>query len=178
MVRPLAREEGRAKPGRDVTGRPRWDALLGVACHPGRMEVSTGDIAGLPAENLRVSRSVFAAVWTAAERQHDECVRRGVTDWRGAGVVVACRWLAAATIRPANGPWHPARSPVTGHTHRATPELIEEECRAAELLAMRRPVPDWLETRPGWVEGVVATLNWTWRGSGEPPVDVEHTAAR
>jgi hypothetical protein len=38
--------------------------------------------------------------------------------------------------------------------------LIEAECLAAERLLARRPVPPTLARRPGWIEGIVATLQW------------------
>jgi hypothetical protein len=138
------------------------------------MDVTATDIEQIPAANLHVSRAAFAAVWTAAENQVRDQTRRGFTDWYGAGVVVTCRWLARATVRPEQGLWRLARSPVTGRTARALPELIQEECLAAEALTMRRPVPQWLAERPGWDESIVATLNWAWRRTGPPPISVEH----
>jgi len=140
------------------------------------MDVMTTDITKIPADNLRVPRVEFAALWTSAERAHDECVRQRVPDWYGAGVVVTCRWLARATVRPDIGPWYLADSPVTERTARAYPELIEAECLAAEKLAMRRPVPEWLADQPGWIEAVVATLNWAWRRTGEPPMELRHSS--
>jgi len=137
------------------------------------MDVTAADIAKIPAENLHVARAEFAAVWIAVEKHQDEPAYRGITDWYDAGVSVTCRWLATATVRPEQGPWRLARSPVTRRTNRALPELIQEECLAAELLAMRRPVPRWLAERPGWAESIVATLNWAWWRTGPPPFRVE-----
>jgi len=88
---------------------------------------------------------------------------------------VTCRWLATAVVRPEQGPWYLARSPVTHRTKRALPELIEEECLAAERLAMRRPVPQWLVERPGWAESIVAALNWAWWRRGGAPLPVGAT---
>src|SRR6266496_2119403 len=82
--------------------------------------------------NLRVPRAEFAAVWAAAEAHQEEQARRQVADWYGAGVVMTCRWVAGATVRPANGPWRPARSPVTERLNQAYEELIEAEYFAAE----------------------------------------------
>jgi hypothetical protein len=76
-------------------------------------------------------------------------------------------------VRPDQGPRRLARSPVTGRTNLALPELIQEECLAAEKLAMRRPVPLWLAGRPGWAEGIIATLNWAWRRTGQPPIRID-----
>ncbi len=143
----------------------------GSPCHSGPMEVSAADVARMPAGNLRVPRAEFAAVWAAAEAHQEEQARRRVADWYGAGVVMTCRWVAGATVRPANGPWRPARSPVTERLNQAYEELIEAEYFAAERLAMRRPVPDWLAARPGWIEAVLATLDWSWRGSRRSPLE-------
>ncbi len=142
----------------------------------GCVDVTVADIAHVPAENLHVSRADFAALWAAADQVHDERVRRGSPDWYGAGVVVTCRWLARAIVRPPSGRRRPARSPVTERTNMAYPELIETECLAAERLDMRRPVPAWLADQPGWSAAIVATLNWAWRRTGGPPIDITHSA--
>jgi hypothetical protein len=132
------------------------------------VEVSAADVAKIPAGNIRVSRAEFVALWQAAEQLHDEQLRRGVPDWYGAGVVETCRWLAI--VEPKTGPGHLAPSPVTRRTRVAYDNLIEGECQAAEQLARRRPVPTQLMSRPGWIEAVVATLNWAWRRYGSPPL--------
>jgi hypothetical protein len=54
--------------------------------------------------------------------------------------------------------------------------LIAAECLAAEKLLFRRPVPSWVENRPGWLPAVVATLAWAWRRTGPPPIDVRAQA--
>jgi hypothetical protein len=151
--------------------------IVGSACHAGSVDVTAADIAAVPVENLRVPRAEFGAAWVAAESLHDDRVRRQLPDWYGAGVVVTCRWLAQATVRPESGPWRLARSPVTRRASRAYPELIEAECLAAEQLDTRRPAPDWLAERPGWSTAILATLNWAWRSTGGPPLDIEHSAA-
>jgi len=56
-------------------------------------------------------------------------------------------------------------------------ELIEAEALAAEELSLRCPVPAWLAGRPGWLDGILATLDWCWRGSGRPPLDVSRQRA-
>jgi len=140
------------------------------------VDVTPADIARVPAENLHVSRAEFAALWAAAERHEEEQARRQVLDWYGAGVVVTCRWLARAIVRPPSGRRRPARSPVTGRTNMAYPELIEAECLAAERLDMHRPVPAWLAEQPGWSAAIVATLNWAWLRTGGPPIGVAHSA--
>jgi hypothetical protein len=138
------------------------------------MQLYAADIERIPAENIRVRRVDFAAVWIAAEKRNREQGARGITDWYAGGVVVTCRWLATATVRPEQGRWYLARSPVIGRTARALPELIEEEALAAEKLDMRRPNPEWLAERPGWSESIVATFNWAWRRAGPPPLPIEY----
>ncbi len=138
------------------------------------MEVSGADVARVPAGNLRVSRDEFAVVWSAAEAHQEEQAGRHVTDWYGGGVVVTCRWVATAIVRPPDGPWRPAKSPVTRRSNQAYEELIEAEYLAAERLAMRRPVPAWLAERPGWIEAILATLDWCWHGSKHPPMELRH----
>jgi len=140
------------------------------------MEVSARDVEKIPRRNIRVSREDFAAVWRAAENRSEALGERGESDWFNAGVVVTCRWLAKATIRPETGPWYTTSAPVTGKTSLAYEELIANECLQAEKLAMRRPVPNWLQRRPGWVEGIVATLGWAWQRNGRPPIDVSRQA--
>ena len=73
------------------------------------VDVSAGDVAKVPAGNMRVSRAEFAALWQTAERFHDEQIRRGVPDWYGCGVVETCRWLANAIVKPEVGAWHRRR---------------------------------------------------------------------
>lgn len=136
------------------------------------VEVTAADIAKIPARNLHVPRGEFVAVWIAAERQAVE-----KNDWYSAGVVAACRWLARAQVRPETGPWYMAPAPVTRRQESAYEELIEAECLKAELLYFRRPVPQWLQNRPGWARGIFVTLNWAWRHQGQPPIDVDQAAA-
>jgi hypothetical protein len=158
-----------------VTGGQRFRPVLGIvrpACNYDSVDVSAADIARITAGNVRVPQAEFVALWQGAELFHDEQLRRGVPDWHGAGVVETCRWLANAIVRPeTGGPGHLAPSPVTGRLKVAYEELIEAECLAAEKLAACRPVPAWLEHRPGWIEAVAATLNWAWRRFGRPPLD-------
>jgi hypothetical protein len=134
------------------------------------VEVTEADVARIPRANLRVPQAEFVAVWAAAEQQ---CA----ADWYAAGVVVTCRWLATATVRPATGRPYVAYAPVTGRTAYAYEELIEAEYLAAERLDLRRPRPRWLAERPGWVEGIGATLRWAWRHNGPAPIDIDERAA-
>lgn len=137
----------------------------------GCMEVAEHDVARIPVDNIRVSREDFAAVWGAAELRCAELGEQGVTDdWYAAGVAVTCAWIATATVRPVSGRSFAARSPATRTTAVAYEELIEAEYLAAEQLDVRRP--DLLASRPGWCEGIRATLRWAWRYSGPAPLPI------
>jgi len=127
-------------------------------------------MARIPPTNVRVPRAEFVAVWAAAEREVSH-------DWYALGVAMTCRWLATATVRPRNGRWYEAYAPVTERSARAYEELIEAEYLAAEKLDMRRPRPRWVAERPGWIEGVCATLRWAWRRIGAPPIQLDERAA-
>lgn len=134
------------------------------------MEVAENDVKRIPLRNLRVPLPEFVAVWVAAEQRATEQAEQRVTDWYIGGVVVTCQWIARAVVRPSSGPWRLARSPVSRRTVAAHEELLEAEYLAAEVLDIRRP--DLVEHRPGWCEGIRATLRWAWRHSGPPPIDV------
>ena len=118
--------------------------------------------------NLRVSRAAFASVWTIADRMR--FAANTELNWYSAGVIVTCEWLAGSHHdRYRREGIVTARSPVGDRMTRATEDSIEAEYQAAELMAMRRP---WLlEQRPGWCEGIRATLRWAWRNEGPPPLD-------
>jgi hypothetical protein len=137
------------------------------------MELTGRDFDKIPQRNLRVPVVDFARLWLAAEQQY----AADRQNWAAFGVVETCRWLACATVRPPNdGPWYLPHAPVTSRTGRAHEEVIEAETLAAEVLLFRRPVPTWLEKRPGWLPAVLQTLVWAWRRSGVPPIDVHaHT---
>lgn len=146
------------------------------------MELRGSDLDRIPRTNLHVPVAEFARLWVAVEAHQDAQRDRGVVDWYGEGVRATCRWIARAVIRPSGGRrGHLAYSPVTETQRHAYEELIQAESLAADLLDMRRPRPRWLLERPGWSEAIVATLDWTWRGSGRPPVfgdpEEQHRAA-
>ena len=145
---------------------------VSARCDPEQVRVTDSDIARIPAANIRVPRGEFTALWTAAEQLCDDQDRRVVTDWYAGGVAATCEWLAAAVLRPDTGPPQAAYSPATGRSARAYEELIEAECVAAERLLARRPIPPTLLRRPGWIEGIVATLCWAWRRSEPPPLEI------
>jgi hypothetical protein len=136
------------------------------------MELTAEDIAAIPPRNLHVPREQFVTVWIAAERY----VSEHPTDWYGAGVAVACRWLANATVRPKTGAWYKQWAPVTEREASAYEELIEAECLAAETMLMRRPASTWILNRPGWVEAISTTLNWAWRRTGIAPIGIQPSA--
>lgn len=139
------------------------------------MEVTEKDVERIPVRNLRVPLDEFVAVWAAAERRNTVQAELGVTDWFAGGVIVTCRWMARAVVRPSSGPRYLARPPVSRHDERAHEELIEAEYLAAEVLDVRRP--DLVNSRPGWCEAIRATLRWAWRHSGQPPIDIPVRAA-
>lgn len=123
----------------------------------------------VPARNLRVARAEFGAVWAAAQTQADAYGQHKIVHWYTSGIIVTCMWLADAHYVPARGCSHPARSPVEDRAISAAEDSIEAEYQAAELMAERQP---WLlEQRPGWCEGIRATLRWAWRNEGPPPLD-------
>ncbi|GAA4536012.1 hypothetical protein GCM10023175_02290 [Pseudonocardia xishanensis] len=95
------------------------------------------------------------------------CSEPGADDWYAAAVVTTCMWLADATYAPPWGRPHPARSPATDRELRAYPETIEGELVAAAILLQHRP--DLVRSRPGWAEGISATLRWAWH-AGPPPL--------
>jgi len=130
------------------------------------MELAGADIARIPQTNLRVPRADFVAVWIIAEERVSH-------EWYALGVAVSCRWLAQATVPSFDGVLYPAHAPVTKSTRRAYEELIEAEYVAAERLDLRRPRPAWLVERPGWIEGICATLRWAWQRTGPPPIQVD-----
>jgi hypothetical protein len=131
------------------------------------VEVSAKLVERVPPGNLRVPLAEFAAVWVVAEQRNREPRESGVLDWYAGGVTVTCRWLAGAIVQDATGRY-PAPAPVSLHEHRAYEELIEAEYLAAELLGVRWP--ELAVRRPGWCEGIRATLRWGWRRTGPPPL--------
>ena len=142
------------------------------------MELSARLIEEIPRGNLRVPRTEFVAVWAEAERQDAENTRNGTGDWYVVGLLNTCKWVAGATVvfnYPHGPKARPAAAPITHREARAHEELIEAETVAAERMAIRHP--HGIDGRPGWLEAVVATLMWVWRGSGVPPLDVGHADA-
>jgi hypothetical protein len=142
------------------------------------VELTARVIEEIPHGNLRVPRSEFVAVWAEAERLCDERHGGPGGGWYAAGVVRTCRWVAGAIVvfNYPHGPQaRPAAAPITHRRARAHEEVIEAETLAAERMAIR--YPNGIEGRPGWLEAVVATLTWVWRGSGVPPMVIRRAEA-
>ena len=152
--------------------RPVQVVRVGGLCDSENVKLTVRMIEDIPRGNLRVPRSEFAAVWAEAERLCDEEKRGGAGGgWYAVGVANTCRWVAGASVvfNFPHGPRsQPAYAPITGRTARAHEELIEAETLAAERAAIESA--NVFDDRPGWVESVVATFAWAWRGSGVPPL--------
>ncbi len=153
--------------------------VVGTSCDAESVELTARVIEGIPRGNLRVPRSEFVAVWSEAERLCEERRRGGSGGgWYAAGVAHTCRWIAGATVvfnYPQGPKARPAAAPITHREARAHEELIESEMLAAERMAIRHP--NGIVEEPGWLEAVVATLTWAWRGSGVPPLEVRRAEA-
>ena len=132
------------------------------------MEVLDSDVAGIPPGNIRVPRAAFVELWKFATHRGRDQAERGVTDWHAGAVALTCRWIAGAPTRTSRG-GALTRSPATRRRLLAYEELIEEEFLAAQDLEHRRPD---LAARPGWCEGVRATLRWAWRAESPPPLEL------
>jgi hypothetical protein len=143
------------------------------------VELTARVVDEIPRGNLRVPRSEFVAVWADAERLCEERRRGGPGGgWYAAGVAHTCRWIAGASVvfnYPHGPKTRPAAAPITHTTARAHEELIEAETLTAERAAIRNP--NGIPGEPGWLEAVVATLTWVWRGSGMPPLEVRRAEA-
>jgi hypothetical protein len=130
------------------------------------VELSATDIERIPLGNLRVPRDEFVAVWALAE---ELCHH----DWYAVGVATTCRWVGCAMVPglPAQGGrLKPAWSPLGAGRAHAHEELIELEAAAADRWLAR--YPHGIEGQPGWLEAIVATLDWVWRDSCRPPLDI------
>ena len=135
------------------------------------MEVVARAVEAIPRGNLHVSRDEFVAIWRLVEHLGEA----RPADWYVAGVAATCRWLACAAVPSIVGGWELAWAPVTERSGLAHEELIQAELLAAEVQAIRNP--GGLDGRPGWLEGIVATLQWAWAGSSVAPLEVPSTNA-
>lgn len=141
---------------------------MSARCHSWRVLVTHADVAGIPPGNLHVPRRDFVALWQAASARDAEQGDRGITDWYVGAVALTCRWMAAAPLRTGRR-GSLVLSPATRRRSLAHEELIEDEFLAAQNLEQRRPN---LAARPGWCDGVRATLRWAWRAEGPPPLEL------
>lgn len=123
--------------------------------------------ARIRADNVRVAHDEFVAVW-------DEARRRAGADAYAEAVAQTCRWLAAVPSRTALCGGQ-VRSPVSLRACVAYPATIEAEWQAAQHA--ERFLPD-LAARPGWCDGVRATLGWAWDRSAPAPLEVRATVDR
>lgn len=164
---------GRRLQRSDLSGRTARPVVCRGSCHPAHV-VTEEQIARIPVGNLRVSHAEFAAVWASAERQSRKHAAEGGTDWYAGAVALTCRWLAGAAYVSPQGAAEAARSPITFSAAAANEELIEREFQAAELLQTRDP--RLAAARPGWCEGIQATLRWAWRRRGPAPLDIPGAA--
>ena len=134
----------------------------------GGMEVSAEAVAKIPAENLRVARVGFGALWAVAEHLGSQPAG-GPDDDYVVAVVWTCRWLARQPVWVSfTKRWEMPAAPLTRRRHSAMPETIE-----AEFLAAARARAFERER----ARGVMATLEWTWHGSGRPPLDLSTAVA-
>ena len=133
------------------------------------MEVTARAVEGIPRGDLHVSREQFVALWRLAEHLSES----SGADWYVAGVAMTCRWLACAAVPSILGGWELAWAPVTERSGLAHEELIGAELLAAEVQAIRNP--GGIDGRPGWLEGIVATLRWAWIGSSVAPLELPST---
>jgi len=133
------------------------------------VKVSAEAIAEVPGENLRVSRADFGVLWAVAERLGEQPAG-GMDDDYVVSVVWTCRWLARQPVWVSViGRWEMPGAPLTRRRHAAMPETIDEE-----YLAAAATVPAFERDR---ARGVMATLEWAWHGSGQPPLDMSTAAA-
>jgi len=134
-------------------------------CHPEVVHPTDSDAARIPAGNVRVPRDEFVAHWREALRRV-ELGDHEPADGYLEAVAHTCRWMAALPMRTALCGGQ-ARSPVRLRGWPARADLIEAEWQAAQRAEEFLPE---LAARPGWCDGVRATLRWAWRGEGPPPL--------
>ena len=134
------------------------------------MEVTARHVEGIPRGNLRVRRSEFVALWRLVEHLSEA----NPADWYVAGVAATCEWLACSSVPSIVGSRELARAPLTRRARMAHEEMIATELMAAEVAAIRHP--SGIEGRPGWLEGILATLRWAWSGSTKAPLEMPSTS--
>jgi hypothetical protein len=132
------------------------------------VEVAADAAAKVPRENLRVTRAEFGALWVLVEQLASQ---PAPDDDFPIGVLRTCRWLAAQPVwSDASARADMPAAPFTGRPYAAMPETVEAEFVASAAAAGR------CGGRPELARGVVATLQWAWRGTGAPPLDLSAAA--
>jgi hypothetical protein len=144
-----------------------WACWVTIEC----MEVAARAVEAIPRGNLHVGRDDFVSLWRLVEHLGEA----NPADWYVAGVRATCRWLACAAVPSIVGGWELARAPATRRSRLAHEELIEAERLAAEVQLLRHP--GGIQGRPGWLEGIVATLQWAWAGTSAAPLELPSTNA-
>jgi hypothetical protein len=170
LLRQLICDSGRLRRATPSSSADQWPSSM-YRVTMNCMEVTARAVEAIPRGNLRVSRDKFVGLWRLAEH----ITESSGADWYVAGVAMTCRWLACAAVPSIVGGWELAWAPVTERSGLAHEELIEAERLAAEVQLLRHP--GGLDGRPGWLEGIVATLQWAWAGSSVAPLEVPSTNA-
>ena len=132
--------------------------------------VTAEQVARVPAANIHVSRAAFGQVWTYA---HDVATRPGPDNRYLVGVLWTCRWMARQPVwsRVLNKMEIPA-SPVTRRHYAAMPETIQDEFIAAARACRPGETGRWVDL----ARGTLAMLDWSWGGSGRPPLELPTAA--
>lgn len=141
-------------------------ASLSGPCDRCPMDPAKVDATQIRSGNVRVSRAEFLAVWDESGRRQTGPGEHEPVDWYVGAVVQTCRWVAAVPMRTALCGGLP-RSPVTGRACLAYEASIEAEWQAAQ----DQSFSDEFAGRPGWRDGVLATLRWAWCCQGPPPLE-------
>lgn len=144
-----------------LVGNARWvkstrRMLCVILC---TVDVTTTIITKIPAGNLCIPRDTFAEHWRHAEQLNQPGGPH--TDYL-VGVVRTCRWLADQPFWSGiDNRMMPPPAPITGRHRADSPEAIEAEYTAALrcTASHRREI----------ARGVIATLDWCWNGTNQPP---------
>jgi hypothetical protein len=139
------------------------------------MRVTRGHLDRIPPRNMRIPVRDFARVWLTAEIRDDEMAAANLAeDGYLRGVCATCEWMAGLIVtvredgRPPASFYRP--SPLTGMQVKAYEELIAAETVEAERVAAGSEPGE-----PDFVDGVLATLLWAWRGTGPQPIETKRS---
>jgi hypothetical protein len=162
-------------PARITVPPARGGGFLSVgAATVGGMQITVERVERIPAGNLRVRLTDFVTMWVAAEGVCDWHAQRREIHWYAAGVCATCRWLAATPLPSPRGRDELWPAPYTGRAGAAYGDLIEHESVLAETDLMHNEA-GW-PGRPGYLEGIVATLLWVLDESDVPPIPIDRPA--